>query len=263
METFTIIDPGTTGRKVTTTMNENENATAQEGQEITDIQETRKQRQVIIVEKIGNADKGFDNLVFVLKAVSTDMLREPIMRVLLTKEAYALATDGDRLHIGWLGCHDNIEPGLYKVKSKSKNTIILEMDRMDRMEYEFPDYARAIPDPEKWDYKDIVINKNGDKSQFYRACYRRGKYNEKYLSDAYMDGGGKNDSTVVEVKSYCRKRSSTMMTVTEPGEDGGKKFNHKYAVVMGLKEDENEIKRVPDPVPDPVPEALTVDENPF
>jgi hypothetical protein len=235
----------------------------------------------IVIQNMGGrsmVDKGFDNLNFVLRAISTDDLRKNINHVFITNHPdkggrlVAVCTDGRRLHIGDMGMHDGVESGLYRVTSKSKQAIVLEKDDVG---YEFPDYKRVMMDHDAWDWLSEVKNKDGDKSMFFRAVYKRGSYNEKYIQDAYING--QKHATCVDVRTYL-KGNTSILTVVEKcdGMDKDEQpYNEKYAIVMGLvmhgddwekekvvPEVEVEAEAVPEVVPETIPDPPPVVPEP-
>lgn len=105
---------------------------------VTTTNERGKKMETIVVEKIGKRDFDFEGIEWAMKAVSKDVTRPNINRVLVD-HGCMVCTDGHRLHMYKI--QRDIPDGMYLIEKKTKQKIILNPDDS----CEFPAYERVFP----------------------------------------------------------------------------------------------------------------------
>jgi hypothetical protein len=137
--------------------------------------------ETILIEKNGNNDRDFDNIMWTLKARSNDKTRTSISGVFVDG-GMMVCTDGHRLHC----CLTNreLKNGNYDVKSATKKQIILTEN-----DYQFPDYQRVFPKNTSFSQP---FHCNGKKFRFLHEVYKNytadnESFDDDFLNDSYME----------------------------------------------------------------------------
>jgi hypothetical protein len=142
--------------------------------------------QTIIIEKMNKSDyrneKTINLITWTAKAASKDMTRKNICNRIFIDDGLAVATDGSRMHLVYLG--EEFASGLYEIVSKTKNKVILVKDETG---VNFPDYMRIFT---KFT-EQRRVSCNGSRHTLLHTVYKHFtpdcSYNYEYLADAYMD----------------------------------------------------------------------------
>lgn len=98
--------------------------------------------------EIDRAQRGFDELDFVARAVSDDVTRYFMNYIHVEHPEddtpIAVSTNGHRLHF-WQSDSVTLEPGAYRVEKRQKSKLILSKLLEDRDIGQFPNWRRVIP----------------------------------------------------------------------------------------------------------------------
>jgi hypothetical protein len=142
--------------------------------------------QTIIIEKMGKHDnrneKTINLLTWTSRAAGKDATRKSICNRIFIDDGLAVATDGGRMHLAYLG--EEIENGLYEIVSKTKTKVIMVKDESGNAS---PDYMRIFT---KFT-EQRRVSCNGSRHTLFHTVYKHFtpdcSYNDEYLADAYMD----------------------------------------------------------------------------
>lgn len=107
----------------------------------------------------------------------------------ITPEKEMVCTDGHRLHKADMAFSDDVQPGLYRLVSKTRKLVVLELS--DEPVSSYPDYKRVIPEIPAGTDADAVHLTGCKVEKAYTATVRRMAdnftLNYKYFTEAISE----------------------------------------------------------------------------